>query len=251
MRKTIAGMMALGAAMLVSSSALAQDAGLGAEGSMALSADRLFGIYAYKNTEEQKDQNTTTESTESGTDIALLWANASSPMAIPRLSFDFFVAEGISVGGSAGFIRGTSKYERKVNGNGATADGPTITAFAFAPRVGYAMMFDDTLGLWIRGGVTYMNIKAKSEESQGTQTIEGTNSVNYLDLTVEAPFIISPAPNFAITVGPVIDFPLSGKSKDEQKVTDSANGQTNTTESETEYTKTQNLGIAVGLVGWF
>ena len=113
------------------------------------------------------------------------------------------------------------------------------------------MMFDDTLGLWLRGGITYLNYKSKSEDEQGTVTTENTDSGNFLDLTLEVPFIISPVPNFAITAGPVIDFPLAGKFKSEQKQTDSASGQTQTVEQESEYTKTQNIGLAFGLMGWF
>ena len=91
-----------------------------------------------------------------GTVFSLLWgaqAGASPvvPAIYPRTSFDYFVIDGLSLGGSVGF----STASVKVKSGGSSMEGDH-TAVTFAPRVGYAFGLSDTIWFWLRGGPTYV-----------------------------------------------------------------------------------------------
>ena len=122
---------------------------------------------------------------------------------VPRLALDYFVAEGISVGGSLVFISSSGTQET----GSQSADLPTVTNFLISPRVGYAMQFDETFSFWPRAGITYISTKADSDAD--------TESWHGLDLTVEGMFGISPFSHFAILVGPYLDLGLSGTATSE------------------------------------
>ena len=105
----------------------------------------------------------------------------------PRLAFDAFVTKGISAGGAISFSRTTQS-----NGNASAS----LNAFQVAPRIGYAMMLAPALGVWARGGVTYIYNDANN---------------NFLALTIDALGAIIASTHLAITVGPTLDVGLSGK----------------------------------------
>jgi hypothetical protein len=103
----------------------------------------------------------------------------------PRIAFDYFVIDGLSLGGALGFSAndGDAKYRE----------------FIVAPRVGYAFMFSDTVGVWPRLGITY----------QDQKTPEGVSGI--LAVSFEANLVIVPADHAAITIGPSIDGGVGGK----------------------------------------
>ncbi|MCU0693294.1 MAG: hypothetical protein MUF54_18030 [Polyangiaceae bacterium] len=199
MRRTIAGILALGTAMLVTSSAFAQD--MGAEGTGALSADRLFGITGYKVSREA-DLPGSVEIEDTGTLFTLAWGlnldgvdNVPVPGTIPRLSFDYFVIDDLSLGGSLGF----ATYRGERDGEPRDWDHDDVTAFAFAPRIGYMFHLGDSAGFWLRGGLTYFDYEVENR-------VDGS----ILQLNAEGIFAIRIVDNFAFTVGPAIDIPITG-----------------------------------------
>jgi hypothetical protein len=225
------------AALFVSNGAQAQDK-FGSQGQMVFSADRLFGVSANSTTIKQEANGQTTETTNSTTGISLLWGNNAAgdnsvPVsAIPRLSFDYFVIDGLTVGGSLGYYTssGTTKS------GGVSSDLPNTSGFAFAPRVGYALMFTDMIGFWPRGGLTYWQGKS---ETVGTN--KTTTTISGFDVNIEVPFVISPTPHFAFTVGPLLDLGLSGSYKQE------SGGQTLSPEPSIKHT---NIGLVAGILGY-
>src|SRR5262245_41312198 len=138
--------LALGlSALLVAPTALAQEPTVGQAGTFAISAERLMG-YSWTKTKSEGnfdpgDQDTEFESSQTQFDL-LARGSVNSPFVAPRLAFDYFVINGLSVGGSIAYwtyeqddptqtTEGTSIDQDEASGNG----------FLFAPRVGYLYMF--------------------------------------------------------------------------------------------------------------
>jgi hypothetical protein len=212
---------------------------------LALSADRLFGFAITKDKETVTDpvsgQEQTTTTTYTGFSILGRGLGIDPLYNTPRLGVDYFVIDGLSLGGSITYMTTSTKDESPVR----TRDGPTYSAFVFAPRVGYALMFNDFVGIWPRAGITYYNAKI---ETESTNTVNGvtttsttTNKLDGIALTAEVPLILSPAPHVALTLGPTLDFPLSGTTKH----TNSAGV------SESHDETLMEFGFQAGLLAWF
>jgi len=250
MKKSIALLVAAGA-LLAAGAAQAQER-FGQQGHMAFSADRLFGIYGYSATTSYNGNGGEYEDSQSGTHVNLLWGNSSvaefgiNPHMMPRLSFDYFVIDGLSIGGSIGYatMGGEQKPEKRPPGVGLgeSEDLPDTNLFAFAPRVGYAYMFTDIIGIWPRGGVTYARLH--SEAQQGGAKYEVSSSAFSLDL--EAMLVIVPKEHFAFVVGPVLDLGLTGSSK--TKSTPPPNNVPNDWDQDV---KLHTYGLAAGILGYF
>jgi hypothetical protein len=148
----------------------------GDAGQFALSGERLFG-YTYSH---QKIGN----GTGTGNSFTLLsspFGSGAGGYSWPRIGLDYFVARGISLGGSVSFFRTSS---------GSSSN----TGFEVAPRIGYELPLGPALGFWPRAGVTYIH-----------RTL-----ISYLGLTVEAPLALTLSQHLVITFGPTLDLGLSG-----------------------------------------
>lgn len=163
--------------LAVGSTAQAQE--LGEQGTAVLAAERLFGINFQSSSVEDADEDRDVSSVGFG------WLRSEAAYHVPRAAFDYFVTDGLSIGGSVGFF---------VIGN----DGDH-TGFLIAPRVGYAFMFNDWAGFWPRGGLTYFN-----EEP-------GNTDYSQFALTLEGMFAFVPGEEWAILLGPTIDLGLAGE----------------------------------------
>jgi len=111
-----------------------------------------------------------------------------SPVA--RLGVHGFVAGGLSVGGSLMYSDSSQSYFFL----------PAGTTFGIVPRVGYAIPFNPTLAIWIRGGITYWDTG-----------MQGGGSTWQLAPGGEAYLVITPVSHFGITVGPWGEFAVAGK----------------------------------------
>jgi len=100
-------------------------------------------------------------------------------------------------------------------------------------------MFTPLLGIWPRGGITWL-IASSESASGNTKT-----SSNRLALTMEVPLVITPVPHAGFTVGPTLDLGLSGS--DEIKNTDDM-GVTTTLKQDVVGT---DFGIQAGLFVYF
>ena len=184
---------------------------IGEEAQITFGVDRVMGV--------SMDQATI--SPDQGGDIKLKATNVAlfgnpgggggmaPSLMIPRLSLDYFVVESISVGGSLLYVSPTTETET----DAGKADGPTTTTFAIAPRVGYAMAFDETFSIWPRAGITYFSSKTETDAGGGAGTT--TETFSGMAVNIEAMVGISPIENFAILVGPYLDLGVSGTAKNE------------------------------------
>jgi hypothetical protein len=219
----------------------------GGDGQMILSAERLFGVTFSKVREEDGDGSGT--QTTSRTNVALFWPPLSlltSPYEIPRLAFDVVAASGLTLGGSVGFISGTgtTKSEPANGAIGSERDDPTITVLAIAPRLGFALPLSARFAFWPRAGVTYYSFKSESTGAGVNRTTTKTTS-NGLGLDLEPIFVFSPVSNFGITIGPIVDFPLSGSRSTERTP---LGQQPAPADDKLKFT---NYGGTVGLLGYF
>ena len=251
------------AVVLSASGALAQEAAVqanaalpaagvgstfGMAGTLALGADRLFG-YTHsivKVEDEQPAPIGTVTITNTVDTISLLGKTPfstgqfGSPYSTPRLGIDFFVIDNLSIGGSLTYVSESGEGETEGAGQSVSADLDSSSGFLISPRVGFGMMFNEAIGIWPRGGITFFTVSTERKDNTGATTSEV--SLNGLALTVEVPFILSPADHVAITLGPTLDFPLSGSSE-----VDPA-GPTPSTEIDVKIT---DIGLNAGLLTWF
>jgi hypothetical protein len=187
------------AALLVSASAGAQTyntANFGVKGQLAISAERLFGFY--------HDSATVTANNVDNTLKSDSFSFLSSPIPLtgtslwsygaPRVAGDYFVIDHLSLGGAVGY----SHISVSRPGPGNTTLSTSGDSFLFAPRVGYAHMFTNLIGLWPRAGFTYRTLSA------------GDNSSHDLALTLEVPVMFTVIPHVAFWGGPTFDIGLGG-----------------------------------------
>jgi hypothetical protein len=198
------------AATTVSGSALAD---FGREGTLAIGAERLFGIVG---------TSTETEDVESdSTSISFMWGGGGERVYDrPRAAVDYFIIDSLSLGGSLGFYTWSEEVE-----DGPENDG---SGFLFAPRVGYMLQFTDILGFWPRGGFTYVN-----------DNVEDAYSDSATALSVEAPLVIGLGRELAITVGLTLDLGIGGEIETELPAP--------AADVDQEHTQ---FGIQVGLAGF-
>lgn len=222
---------------LALSASTAMAAPFGQKGEFAFSADRLFGAF-YANADEEG------ENADSVTEIAFMGQSSFVPLAVggvinpysmPKVGFDYFVIDGLTIGGSLVYASTSHTATRELPVVGGTVSNDTTgSAFVLAPRVGYAYMFSDVVGIWPRGGFTYHHQSAEDDGSGAKVSLDG------FALSVDAPFVISPVEHFGFLVGPGLDLGLSGSAE-----TSAPNTPTVSTDA-----KLTGFGLYAGLMGW-
>lgn len=208
------------AAMATSGSAMAQE--FGKKMDLVFSVDRVF---AFHNSHETVSLPAPVgDVSSSSTGFGLGWRGQTIPTAfdVPRLAFDIFVIDSLSVGGAISYVN----YSNSVDQRGFGTD-QDVNEFLFSPRVGYVWMFTHGVGFWLRGGFTY---------HAGDM---GDHTQNGFALTVEPSFIFSPIDHFAFLAAPYADFDLFGNIHEDQP-----NGNDFSTHD-------RSLGVFASLLGWF
>ena len=203
----------LGAA---SAAAQAAPGGFGSSGQFTIGAERLFGFASSNQNTEVEQGGQTASDSDSITRFTLLGLNGipntshptgiPSPYSVPRVGLDYFVIDRLSIGGSLMFLTQSGERENELAGQSQTNDLPSSTMFVLAPRVGYAIMFNDTIGIWPRGGFTFYTASTDIDSPAGTTEI----SENGFAFSLEGLFLIAPTPNFGFTVGPTLDIGITG-----------------------------------------
>lgn len=115
--------------------------------------------------------------------VNLVFANVQNPAQFPRIAADYFVIDGLSLGGSAGI---------SYLGN------PSDFGFwGIMPRVGYAFGLSSAIDFWPR-----LTLGVGGTMGGGPQT--------YGILDLEAAFIWKVTPNFGVEFGPNFDVLFGG-----------------------------------------
>ncbi len=218
MKKALASVASWGAAMLLTSAAMAEGGGIPMQNNFVIGAERMMGFYSYKGTMDADG----TDFTTTGTQFSLLFgANQvgtaaaevgeiglpTNPSATPRLAGDYMINDLVSIGGSLGYYTSSGEAEAKGNGFSDSVDTPELSALAVAPRVGFMIPIGYMAAFWPRGGVTY--VKASSKSDANGQDFEQNTTIQ--QLTLEGMFFIGPVEHFGFVVGPVIDIGVGGE----------------------------------------
>lgn len=187
-------------ALLASSSAWAQD--FGNKGQLAVSAERLFGFTYNSSSVSQPGGDVDT----SATNFSLLTSPAHSSGGIwagygsPRVAGDYFIIDHLSLGAALGYAHTSLTVPQGLGNNETTTSGHSFT---FAPRVGYAIAFNNLIGVWPRAGFTYLSYSLERA------------SAHNLALTLEAPFTFNVFPHVVFWGGPTLDLGISGSASQE------------------------------------
>lgn len=178
---------ALAASTLVSGllAAGTAEANMGGRGHLVVGAERLFGWYIY---ERNWKFDNLPDSEESTSSIGLLFQQPVGPLVIPRLSFDYFLTDEISVGGVFGYYHASSERDN---------DTTRFNAVLFSPRIGYRFGFTREFGFWPRAGLTYFGGDFPQDRNQ-------------LAFSLDAPFYFAPDPRFGFLLGPIVEFGFMG-----------------------------------------
>lgn len=169
---------------------------IGNAGQFTIAVERITGLYFNRETTKAGDLP---EQTTKTTHLALLGNGSSTPSDMPRAAFDYFVIDGLSLGGAVTYM------------SDAITDGPTQKLFLISPRVGYAYAFDDTFSVWPRAAFTYAHAsQAQSVPNASGGTDQVTASINATQLTLEGMVGISPIKHVAFLAGPYVDLGLGG-----------------------------------------
>jgi hypothetical protein len=206
---------------------------LGEGGQFALGAERLSGVVRASDTADVSNDAT---STTSFTSVSLLVArtNAASTYSFPRIGLDYFVADSVSIGMAIGMFTLSGSQETELMGQSSEQDLNDILGFLFAPRVGYAFAFSESAAIWPRAGITFVTASSDDPDT------DATGSMNRLALSLDVPFVLSPAPHVGILLGPAIDFGVTGSNSIE-----SGGMSTDVDVTSTDF------GLHAGLVAYF
>lgn len=230
MKHTCLALAVLAASTGFAASANAQgrdDPRFGDAGQIAVSAERMFGaMFIWDDFEGGGVDETTSNFHISALSNPL--ANVTTNYSFPRMGFDFFIADGLSIGAALGYA-----YTTFDDDNPALVPGDNVWAFLAAPRVGYALSVGEGFGIWPRVGVTWI-------WATNNITDDTSEDADRFALTAEVPFVISVVEHFAFLIGPTLDLGIAGSNTLEAPA-----GETEIDINTTE------LGIQVGIMGYF
>jgi hypothetical protein len=228
------GSLALFGTLLLPVTANAQD--FGTAGRFAIAAERITSIN-HSSMKVEDDDSDGSFST-SYTNIAFLTnplGSDTSGYSFPRIGFDYFVTDGLSVGAALGIISSSSSIEIDDGDTSTESDGASTSGVLFSPRIGYAFMFEDNIGIWPRAGITYVGAGTEDDGDEASRKLWA--------LSIEVPFVFVPVPHVAFTAAPALDLGIGGS----QEVDPSGEG---IPTSETDL-KVTDFGLHLGMLAYF
>lgn len=171
-------------------------------------------------------------SERSRSDFALAFATGGV-----RLGLHYFVIQGLSLGGTLGYESISGSNTMPDGGGTWTYDVVTDSHLVFMPKVGYALMFTDKVGLWFRGGLGYERDKQRA----GDQAQYNYTRASYFMASADIFFVWSPVPHFGVLIGPTFENSLIGSHLDH----DRENG------DYSNDARLRRIGVTSGLGGYF
>jgi hypothetical protein len=154
------------------------------------------------------------------------WALTLAPAA------DYFVMEGLSVGGQIEYVHSSETTPGSATEANSTSTTTSSNTFGIGPRVGYNIRFNDVVSFWPKLGLVF------SDTSIGGQGGAPGSSGNTFDLVIFAPFLFHPAQHFFVGIGPYFQTDLTSSA--------SAGGV-----SQPNVPKTTSYGLQFTVGGWF
>jgi hypothetical protein len=128
-------------------------------------------------------------------------------------ALDYFVIDGLSVGGQIAFTR-------------ISQGDSSAQLIGIGPRVGYNIGLTDNISFWPKLGFAYAMISA---ESEGVDPVTGATTTSDVSgsrmmIGIDAPILFHPAEHFFIGLGPFLSMDLSSKVEDNDATKETAFG---------------------------
>jgi hypothetical protein len=196
----------------------------GDRGQLAIAGENLFTL----GTERYGHTVVNTEASETINRFGFLYSQCGASPRCPQVSGHYFIIPSLSIGGAIGYeSRGGSQTAAGPNG-ALTTNLPDESSFLVLPQVGYAFMFGQVVGFWLRGGIGYFH--------QGSTNA----SDSYWLLSGNGDLVVSPFQHFAFYVGPQFDLSFTGS-----QTNTGPNGVQQSTDA-----SFRDFGLGVGLIGY-
>jgi hypothetical protein len=214
-------------------SALAQ-ARFGDKGQLAITGENLFALQS-----ERFGENPPFPNTESSTTVnrfGILYSQGTPTPHGPQVGIHYFIIPSLSLGATLGFEARNGSHTHII-GNGAqvTDDTADVSTFTFLPKVGYALMFNNIVGFWFRGGVGVFRVGDSGPNSPRK------DAHTWWLLSLDALFVVSPVQHFAFYVGPQADISFAGTH---------SHTNPNGLEEPSYGTTYRDIGLGLGLIGY-
>ena len=152
-----------------------------------------------------------------------------------RLGMHYFIFDKLSLGGTVGLETVSASNTYQDNPGTWSTDVPTESHIVLAPRVGYALMFTDSIGLWFRGGIGYERIKRRQSE-EGNNYSRDSLAMVFADIF----FVWSPLPHWGLLIGPTGDRSFVGRHFAHDQDGNWSND-----------CRLYRLGVTTGIIGYF
>jgi len=204
----------------------------GDKGQLAITAENLFAFSSERVGQNLPDGEHSVTSNRFG----LLYSQGSPTPRGPQVGGHFFVIPSLSIGATLGYeARGGSVTQPQGNRGLITRDTDNISTFVFVPKVGYALMFNNVIGFWFRGGPGFFRLGVTDAIDTRVKDVD-----TFWLLSLDAFFVVSPVQHFGFYVGPQADISFSGS----HSHTDDNGIQTSWSASY------RSLGLGLGLIGY-
>ena len=213
--------------------AFAQAQQFGDRGQLVVTAENLFG-FSMERSARQQSNNIETSTTY--TQFGLFTRSPISPTARgPWVGGHYFVIPNLSVGATLGFQTAGGSQTGSNGTTTVTTDLDSQFAYVLLPKVGYALMFNNMIGFWFRGGPGVFGTSRTDAEDSN----DGSSSSFWI-LSLDALFVVTPVQYFGFYVGPQGNLSFAGS------VSSKNNGAT--TSWDASY---RSLSIDTGVFGYF
>ncbi|MET0592033.1 MAG: hypothetical protein ABW133_04990 [Polyangiaceae bacterium] len=186
----------------------AQARQFGDQGQLAITAENLFG-FSTERTAVQGDNDS--ERAESNTQFGLFYRGVQHSPRAPWVGGHYFVIPNLSIGATLGFQTAGGSTTLKTSGTSTTTDDPSAFGFIFLPKVGYALMLNNMMGFWFRGGPGIV-----TSSSSGPDDNSPTNSSTFWLLSLDANFIVTPVQYIGFSAGPQFNMSVAGSYSSER-----------------------------------
>ena len=220
------------------------DTSFGGEGQFILSADRLFGFTVASIKRSPEDGDNYQKQSVSNLSLLGISSVATTPLnpyLSPNFGIHYTVIPALTIGGNLGYARASGSSETKEGNTTTKTDGEPTNVLLISPKVGYIINLAPNFSLWLRGGITYYRGWSSDEEDDNNKV---STTWSGFGLNIDPQLVFSPAEHVGITLGPVLDIPLTGSLETEVK-------QGNTTVTTKYDLKASNYGATIGLLAHF
>jgi hypothetical protein len=186
----------------------AQARQFGDQGQLVITAENLFGFSIERRAVHGDDDN---EVATTETQFGLFHRGVHYSRRAPWVGGHYFVIPNLSIGATLGFQTAGGSTTREVRGVSTTVDHPSQLGFVFLPKVGYALMLNNMLGFWFRGGPGFI-----SWSTSGPNDDNATETDTYWFLSLDANLVITPVQYIGFYAGPQFNMSFAGSTSSER-----------------------------------